>query len=94
MAKKSFIKGAAILGIAGILVKVLGAFFRIPLANLIGDVGMAYYQAVYPVYNIFLAVSTAGIPLRFPRWYRRETRSAGITKAIECLKYRSFLCLL
>lgn len=56
MAKKSFIKGAAILGIAGILVKVLGAFFRIPLANLIGDVGMAYYQAVYPVYNIFLAV--------------------------------------
>ena len=63
MAKKSFIKGAAILGIAGILVKVLGAFFRIPLANLIGDVGMAYYQAVYPVYNIFLAVSTAGIPV-------------------------------
>ncbi|MCI8631518.1 MAG: polysaccharide biosynthesis protein [Firmicutes bacterium] len=63
MAKKSFIQGAAILGIAGIFVKVLGAFFRIPLGNLIGDVGMAYYQAVYPVYNIFLAVSTAGIPV-------------------------------
>lgn len=63
MAKKSFIQGAAILGIAGILVKVLGACFRIPLGNLIGDVGMAYYQAVYPVYNIFLAVSTAGIPV-------------------------------
>lgn len=63
MAKKSFIQGAAILGVAGILVKVLGAFFRIPLGNLIGDVGMAYYQAVYPVYNLFLAVSTAGIPV-------------------------------
>ncbi|MBQ2747280.1 MAG: polysaccharide biosynthesis protein [Firmicutes bacterium] len=63
MAKKSFIQGAAILGMAGILVKVLGACFRIPLGNMIGDVGMAYYQAVYPVYNLFLAISTAGIPI-------------------------------
>ena len=30
MAKKSFIKGAAILGAAGIVIKILGAFFRIP----------------------------------------------------------------
>ncbi|MDD2217912.1 MAG: polysaccharide biosynthesis protein [Eubacteriales bacterium] len=63
MAKKTFIQGAAILGMAGIIVKILGAFFRIPLGNLIGDNGMAYYQAVYPVYNIFLAISTAGIPV-------------------------------
>ena len=44
MAKKSFFKGAVILGIAGIIVKVFGAFFRIPLANIIGDTGMGYYQ--------------------------------------------------
>ncbi len=63
MAKKTFIQGAAILGMAGIIVKILGAFFRIPLGNMIGDNGMAYYQAVYPIYNIFLAISTAGIPV-------------------------------
>ena len=42
MSKKSFMKGAVILGAAGVIVKILGAFFRIPLANIIGDTGMAY----------------------------------------------------
>ena len=43
MSKKTFLKGAAILGIAGLIVQVLGAVFRIPLANIIGDEGMGYY---------------------------------------------------
>ena len=38
--KDSFLKGAIILGAAGIIVKVMGAFFRIPLGNLIGSEGM------------------------------------------------------
>lgn len=61
-AKDSFLKGAFILGVAGILVKVMGAFFRIPLGNLIGAEGMAYYQAAYPVYTLFLTLATAGFP--------------------------------
>jgi stage V sporulation protein B len=63
MAKKSFIQGAVILGIAGIIIKVMGAFFRIPLANLIGDKGMGYYQTAYPIYVLFLTLATAGIPI-------------------------------
>ena len=46
---KSFLKGAVILGLAGIIIKVLGAFFRIPLANIIGDDGMGDYQTAYPI---------------------------------------------
>ncbi|MBR5741075.1 MAG: oligosaccharide flippase family protein, partial [Firmicutes bacterium] len=65
--KKTFLGGAVILGIAGILIKVLGAFFRIPLGNIIGTTGMAYYQAAYPVYNLFLSLSTAGIPIAISR---------------------------
>ena len=60
--KDSFLKGAFILGMAGILVKIMGAFFRIPLGNLIGAKGMAYYQAAYPVYTLFLTLATAGFP--------------------------------
>jgi stage V sporulation protein B len=60
--KDSFLKGAFILGMAGIIVKVMGAFFRIPLGNLIGSVGMGYYQAAYPVYTLFLNLATAGFP--------------------------------
>lgn len=67
MAKKSFIRGAAILGLAGIIIKVLGAFFRIPLSNLIGDTGMGYYQTAYPIYVLFLMISTAGIPIAISR---------------------------
>ena len=58
-----FIKGAAILGIAGVIIKFLGAFFRIPLTNKIGTAGMAYYGVAYTVYSVFLVLSTAGIPV-------------------------------
>lgn len=60
--KNDFLKGAAILGLAGIVVKFLGMFFRIPLGNIIGDEGMSYYQSAYPIYNYLLVISTAGIP--------------------------------
>jgi len=56
-------QGAVILGIAGIIIKVMGAIFRIPLANLIGDEGMGYYQTAYPIYVLFLTLATAGIPI-------------------------------
>ncbi|WP_312651019.1 putative polysaccharide biosynthesis protein [Aminipila sp.] len=62
MSKKSFLKGAAILGIAGLLVQVMGAVFRIPLANIIGDGGMGYYQTAYPIYVFLLVFSTNGAP--------------------------------
>lgn len=60
--KESFLKGALILGMAGIIVKIMGAFFRIPLGNLIGSEGLGYYQVVYPVYTLFLTLATAGFP--------------------------------
>jgi stage V sporulation protein B len=40
MSKKSFVGGAAILGVAGVLTKLIGAFYRIPLTNIIGTEGM------------------------------------------------------
>ena len=63
MAGKSFLQGAVVLGIAGLIIKVMGAVFRIPLANIIGDTGMGYYQTAYPVYVLLLTLSTAGVPV-------------------------------
>ncbi len=62
MTKENFLKGAAILGVAGILIKILGAFYRIPLSNLISDEGMGYFQTAYPLYVLLVAVSTSGFP--------------------------------
>ncbi|MBQ2059260.1 MAG: polysaccharide biosynthesis protein, partial [Firmicutes bacterium] len=65
--KRSFVGGAVILGAVGILIKALGAVFRIPLANIIGDDGMGYYQTAYPIYVLFLTIATAGIPTAVSR---------------------------
>lgn len=62
MKKKTFVKGAAILGIAGLMVQVMGAIFRIPLGNIIGDDGMGYFQTAYPIYVFLLVFSTNGAP--------------------------------
>ena len=69
MSKKtsSFVKGAAILGAAGLIVKVIGAVFRIPLANIIGPDGMANYQVAYPYYSWLVVISTAGLPAAISR---------------------------
>lgn len=58
----SFVKGALVLGTAAIIVKILGAFFRIPLGNFLGDEGIGYYQAAYPLYASLVVVATAGLP--------------------------------
>ena len=62
MSRKTFLKGAIILGAAGLIVQVMGAIFRIPLANIIGDQGMGYYQTAYPIYIFLLVFSTNGAP--------------------------------
>ena len=63
MTKTSLVKGTAVLAAAGLFVKFLGAFFRIPLANMIGAAGMASYAPAYSLYNFLLVFSTAGIPV-------------------------------
>ncbi|MBQ0004674.1 MAG: oligosaccharide flippase family protein [Clostridiales bacterium] len=67
------IKGATILAVAGIISKVLGAAFRLPLTNLIGAEGMSYYGAAYPVYSLFLVLSTAGFPVAISRMVSERT---------------------
>jgi Membrane protein involved in the export of O-antigen and teichoic acid len=61
--QNSFVKGAAILGMAGVIVKILGAVYRIPLSNIIKAEGMGYYQTAYPFYVLLLTISTSGIPV-------------------------------
>lgn len=60
--KSVFIKGAAILSIAGLICKVIGAFYRIALVNILSPTGMAYYEMAYPIYSFLLVLASAGIP--------------------------------
>ncbi|WP_303857423.1 putative polysaccharide biosynthesis protein [Aminicella lysinilytica] len=62
-----FIKGAAVLAGAGIMIKVLGAVFRIPLTDWIGATGMSYYGVAYSIYGALVVLATAGIPVAISR---------------------------
>ena len=61
--KKSFLGGAAILAAAVAIVKIIGAVYKIPLGNIIGDEGKAHFTVAYNIYNLLLTISTAGLPL-------------------------------
>lgn len=58
MKKQGFLQCSAILIISVIVSKAVGALFRIPLANLIGGVGMGYFGGAYglflPIYAVFV----------------------------------------
>ncbi len=60
--KGTLIKGAAIIAMGGLVAKLIGAVYRIPLTNLVGGEGIGLYQLVYPFYCLLLTVSATGIP--------------------------------
>lgn len=60
--KGSFLKQAAILAFAGILVRFLGFVYRVPMTNMLGDVGNGIYGAGYNIYMFLLILSSAGLP--------------------------------
>lgn len=70
--RSSIGKNAMILGIAGIIVKIFGAIYRIPITAMIKDEGIGYFQAAYPIYEIMLAISTAGLPVAVATIVSRE----------------------
>lgn len=55
-------KGAAALSLASVLVKVIGVIYKIPLAGILGDEGMSYFNSAYTVYAFFFILCSAGVP--------------------------------
>ncbi len=61
--KSNFLVHGGILAMAGILVRIIGMLYRIPLVNIIGSEGNGIYSAAYNVYNIMLVLSAYGLPM-------------------------------
>ena len=57
-----FARGTLILTIGALMCKVIGAFYRIPLSNILGPEGIGVYQLVFPVYSLFLIFASGGVP--------------------------------
>ena len=65
--RQNFLHGAAILAAGVVVIKILGAIYKIPLRNIIGETGYGYFFAAYTIYNFFLTISTAGLPVALSR---------------------------
>lgn len=58
----NFLVQGSILAAAGIIVRLIGMVYRIPLAKKIGDNGNGYYNAAYSIYSILLILSSYSLP--------------------------------
>ena len=65
--KNNYLKGAAILAITVAITKVIGAIYKIPLYNILGDEGTTHFQFTYTIYSLLLTFSTAGVPVAMSR---------------------------
>ena len=83
--KQSFLGGAAILAAAVVIVKLIGAAYKIPLSNILGSAGQTYFDTAYQIYNFLLTFSTAGLPLAISRM-----TSQAHAKGLENEKRRIF----
>lgn len=57
---RGYMRGALLLTIAAIVVKLLSAIYRIPFQNLVGDQGFYIYQQVYPFISFFVVWTSGG----------------------------------
>ena len=89
MKKQSFLQGAGILAIATIVVKVIGAFYKIPLVNIIGPTGTAYFNKAYYIYSVLLTISTAGLPVAMSRMIA-DAMSRGNLAQVRRINESSF----
>ena len=65
--KQNYLHGAAILAAGTVLIKFFGAIYKVPLGNILGDDGFGYFNAAYQIYNLFLTIATAGLPVALSR---------------------------
>jgi len=90
MRKQSLVKASIILGVAGILTRFLGLFFRWPLIMLIGDEGIGYYQMSYPLYMFFIAMAS-GVPVAISKMISEKNATNDIYGSFEVMKESAIL---
>ena len=71
--KQNFLHGATLLAAATVIVKVIGAVYKIPLQAILGKIGYSYFSSAYDIYTLLLLISTAGLPVAMSRMISQST---------------------
>lgn len=91
--RNGMLKGAAVIAAGGLIAKLIGALYRIPLTNLIGGEGMGLYQLVYPLYCLLLTVSATGIPSSIATLTARRLERGESARPLFFVCMRLFLLI-
>jgi O-antigen/teichoic acid export membrane protein len=89
---RDLFRGAFILTIAALFVKILSAVYRIPFQNIVGDIGFYIYQQVYPFYGIAVVLATTGFPVVISKLFA-ELKEKGDMEGAKRLLVMSFFFL-
>jgi stage V sporulation protein B len=83
-----------ILSAGVLLVKILGAVYKIPLTNMIGEVGMGYFNTAYQLYLPVYTLATAGFPVAVARMVSEYTarNDPAAARGVFRKARRFFLC--
>ena len=65
--QQSFVKGAMVLTISIIVVKLIGVAFKVLFANIVDGVGNGVFNSAYELYNVIFTVASAGFPIALSR---------------------------
>ena len=90
--RNTFLKGALILAATNLIVKLIGAFYTIPLTRLIGAEGMGLYNSAYQIYMWLFIISTTGLPIAISKLVSEEI-ALGNTKEAHRIFRVSFVFL-
>ena len=92
---QSFLEGAIVLTLSTITVKVIGALFKIPLANILGGVGMSYFVSAYDIFTPIYSVTVTGLGVAASRLVSETAAARGRQGARQVLRAsrRLFLAL-
>ena len=59
----SFLMQGMILAVAGIITRIIGIAYRIPVTNILGTEGQGFYATAFSIYNIALLLTSYSLPL-------------------------------
>ena len=83
---QSFLEGAIVLTAATCIVKVIGALFKIPLANILGGVGMSYFVSAYDIFNPLYSLTVTGLGIALSRMVSEYASRGEYGKVREALR--------
>ena len=84
--EKNFLVQGSILAIAGVITKLIGAVYRIPLMNIVGDEGMGYYNVAFSIYTVALTLTSYSLPMAVSKLVSARVATGQYKNAYKVFK--------